>query len=630
MASSEQTQARQLEDIRLILKDFLKVIKIVAMYPEGNPLPQSMRGAFVGRMTDLVADCGELDFRINAESLLFHGETVFTDKSRDESLAGLFFESGINRLTFQDGLAVNDLYKLLDAIKTYQNADHRNRDLVAVLWEAALQKIVYETVEDVALKQYDGELLLERQSEINGPSGYSPTVGVNSESYEAIFSQSEDVFSDTDSRLEVGFLPSDSGKVPTVENVLSTGDAQLDSALNISQASEAMGLADPAPAPQAVLNTDVIVNDEHRLSEEEVEQVELMLRRDAEFDEFESTCELVKELLHQEPEMHDFYETVTLGERVLAEFLKAGKLTFATDLLRYFAAIEDKLRTEKPVWAERLKEARIVAGGRDRLAILCRMLNENSEIGSIELRRYLDNFDWEALVAITDLMGDLQHGHHRETVQDYLTLRGRDRVHIVAKGLQDRRIDVACASIAILSRIGTDETLSHLSKVVGHREVEVRRRLVLALVECPSDACISILKKLTGDADPSVRRAAVNSIVQRRGPRAFEALSEIVNDEKFGLFEEDDQRAILVAYSKLGSDEAVDFLVQLVEKVNPFRKHSFSILRQAAFEALAHNQGEKAESALIRLSASWRPEVKEQAKAAIRKRREFIYGGGND
>ena len=240
MAISEQNQTRQIEDIRLILRDFLKVIKIVAMYPESNPLPQSMMRAFSGRLVDLVADYGELEFRISAESFLFHGENVFTDKSKDESLAGLFFESGITRLTFKAGLEADDLYKLLDAIKTYQNADRLSRDLVAALWEAALQKIVYETVEDIALKQYDGELLLQGLPEVDDPSGYSQMAGANAESYEAIFSQSDDVFSDTDSSLEVGFLPSDTGKLPVVENVLTTGDAQLDSDLNILQASEAM------------------------------------------------------------------------------------------------------------------------------------------------------------------------------------------------------------------------------------------------------------------------------------------------------------------------------------------------------------------------------------------------------
>jgi len=391
-----------------------------------------------------------------------------------------------------------------------------------------------------------------------------------------------------------------------------------------------MGLGDLTGAPQPVLDINVIVNDEHRLSEEETKQVELLLRQDTEFNEYESTCELVKELLHQEAEMHDFNETVTLGERVLAEFLKAGRLTFATDLLRYYADVENKLRSERPLWAERLKEARITAGGRDRLAILCRTLNENSQIGSIELRHYLDNFDWEALVAIADLLGELQHGHHRDTVQDYLTLRGRDRVHVVAKGLQDRRGEVAAASVAILARIGTDEALSHLSKVITHRETGVRQLLVQSLVECPSDACLSLLKRLVWDQEPSVRRSAVKSIVRRRGPKAFEALTEIINDPQFERLDENDQSAILVAFSKLGSDEAVDFLLQLIEKVNLFHERRLSALRQAAFEALAHNPGDKAARALMDLASSWRPNLKDQAKATIHRRRELLYGGRDD
>ena len=53
----------QLEDIRLILRDLLKVIKVVAMYPEDNPLPQSLKRTFSERLVDLVSDYGTLDFK---------------------------------------------------------------------------------------------------------------------------------------------------------------------------------------------------------------------------------------------------------------------------------------------------------------------------------------------------------------------------------------------------------------------------------------------------------------------------------------------------------------------------------------------------------------------------------------
>ena len=34
---------KRIKDVTLILRDLLKVIKVVSMYPEDNPLPQSLR-----------------------------------------------------------------------------------------------------------------------------------------------------------------------------------------------------------------------------------------------------------------------------------------------------------------------------------------------------------------------------------------------------------------------------------------------------------------------------------------------------------------------------------------------------------------------------------------------------------
>ena len=48
--------------------------------------------------------------------------------------------------------------------------------------------------------------------------------------------------------------------------------------------------------------------------------------------------------------------------------------------------------------------------------------------------------------------------------------------------------------------------------------------------------------------------------------------------------------------------------------------------REAAFEALTYNRGERAEQLLVSLGNSWFPGVKRMAQAALRKRREHIFG----
>jgi len=629
MSTSEQIRSRDLENIRLTLKDFLKVIKVVSMYPENNPLPQSLRRAFAEQLVQLVKDQGQLDFQITAESFRYDGEPVFIDKSREESLAGLFFESGITRLTFKDKLQVDEIYRLLDTIKVYQGTDRHTRDLVASLWEAGLKKITYETVEDIALRQYDGASLIEEIPQ-GGEFAYGVATGESVQDYEAIFSQSERDFGDTSSRIQIGFLADQGDESSPPANVLSTGNEKLDEDFKVTEASDAMGLSDLTGAAPRPLDTKLILNDEHRLSEEEIAQVAQLVRKDAEFAEYESACELIKELLHQEADMSDFYETVTTGERLLTEFVKAGKLTYAADLFRYFAQLEEKLGKEKPMWAQRLKEARTTVGARERLAILCRSLNENSEIGNLELRRFLENFEWEALLAITELIGELQHNHHREAVRDYLILRGRDRLHILAKGLTDRRPEVAAMSVNVLATIGTPEALKLLGGVVRHRDAAIRRVLVQTLAESSVDCAVPMLQELAGDADESIRKTAVSSIVKRRGQPAFDALAEIINSERLADLDTDDQQSILIAYSRLGGDAAVDYLVGLAEKPNLFRNKGLAFYRDAAFEALAHNRGEKAERTLVRLAGSWRADLKAHARAALQRRRELIYGGADD
>ena len=206
-------------------------------------------------------------------------------------------------------------------------------------------------------------------------------------------------------------------------------------------------------------------------------------------------------------------------------------------------ALEDQLRQGRPLWAERLKDARVTTGSRERLDILCQALNDNGDIGSIELRSYLDNFDWESLMGITDMMGDLKVRLHRDTVTDYLTLRGKDRVHIVARGITDKRPQVVAASATILARIGSDQALQQLAKGIAHPDLDVRRAMASALSDCPNDDSLPLMRQLVSDSDGEVRQLAIDAILARRGQPAFDTLTEVINDDQFTRLDPDTQRA---------------------------------------------------------------------------------------
>jgi len=247
-----------------------------------------------------------------------------------------------------------------------------------------------------------------------------------------------------------------------------------------------------------------------------------------------------------------------------------------------------------------------------------------------DLRRYLEIFDWQALGGITDLLGEIENEAYRETLCDFLASKGQGNVDALARGIYDKRPEVVCNAVSVLARVGGPRALNHLRKVVTHNDRTVRLQLVTDLSDSPDDDVLELLVIGARDRDPEVRRQAVKSIVARRGKAAFEAITEIIGDTGFIRLDPTDQEAVLIAYSILGGDQAVDYLVRLARRLALFGGATARFYHEVAFTALSHNRGEKAERMLLRMASSWRPTLKRLAKEALQRRREMIYGGNDE
>ena len=123
-------EEHKIRDITFILKDLLKVIKVVTLYPDDNPLPTSLRRSFSEKLESIVEDYGDMSFSVDAETLTFEKEIVYESKSKEDNLAGLFYDAGITLVSFRDGLFVDEIYQFLDVIKKYLNSNPKNADMV--------------------------------------------------------------------------------------------------------------------------------------------------------------------------------------------------------------------------------------------------------------------------------------------------------------------------------------------------------------------------------------------------------------------------------------------------------------------------------------------------------------------
>jgi len=636
-------------DVGLILKDLLKVIKVVSMYPENNPLPQSMKRSFAEKLESLIEEYGDIAISVSKDKLRFEKQVVYTDRSKEENLAGIFYEAGVTNFIFKIGFDINEIYQFLEIFKIYLNDPNKSQDLVGMLWEGGISRIGFQTLEDIALTKYDENFNIQEfidQSDLSDEKDYGRELfGTDDiETYQAIFVNSDDSRKIKLSPEEIKEIRNNqhllSNRVPSKNQSIFfavlpdeyTGTAldedELDeTSLKTFQAAEAMGFSDLAPSSSGQPSTTLILNDELKLSEEEEEEIRSIIKEDALFDPFESTQELLKEMILLETELESFFETVTICEKIINEFVKKAKLKEASSIIFFIKGLQEQLSAKKPLWGERVKEFVTTIGSRDRLKILAESLNNYPEISGPELKKYLSNFGWEALSGITDLIGDINNEQHRECLVSYLSEQGKNNIHIVGKGIYDKRKDVAYNSISILAQIGDEKALNYLSRGLEHKDIDVRRKLVSSLKDCTNEKCLEILAKAFSDECAEVRREVANALVNRRGAAAFEVISNIITDDNFFELDTDEQQSLMIAYSVLGGDNAVSYLVRIINTYNYSRNAGLSFLRFAAFEALSRNRSDKCERELIKLSHSWRPDIKRQANQALHKRREFIYGG---
>jgi len=628
MSSSTPNQ-HDPDSVGLILRDFLKVIKVVCMYPADNSLPQSLRQSFAGRLIDMIEDGGGFSLEVDKTAILYNGEIVYRDRSHEENLAALLFAGGITRFTFGVMITVDDVYVLLDTFKTCLNTPESDRDLASLLWQAGLSGFSFTTAEDVELADYDSSTITEEHfaNPPTGPSSGDSPIGIEAPTgYTALFEQGP---SKTTGEISGGavcaFLSDDGDEVKP-------GEAEK---LKASEALTAMGFADVATTATATAApplpySGLLLNDELKLSEEEEERLRHMRKEEAQLDMYESTSALVKEMFLQEDNLNGFSETAVTAEKVLSELVEAGRLETARDLLLFTRKLSKDLRHYRPRWSDRLQDIPVTACSRERLQTLAETLNRNGEITKGDLSAYLEVFDWQALGNITDLLGEFEHRQHREALCDYLIEKGRGKVEILARGMYDKRWFVVRNSVMILGHISDDRALAHLAKATEHEDRRVRMELVTALRHSPHEKAATLLRPMLTDSDEEIRIEALRAITSRQDEGAFQAVAEIVTGTVFEQLSPDNQASLLIAYSKLGKERAVSHLAGLITRFNPLRKGQLTMYRAAALNALAHNPSDRAQRLLLKLASGWRPDLKQQARVTLSLRRELLLGGSDD
>ncbi len=599
----------KITDIKLILKDLQKVIKVIALYPEDNPLPQSLRQSFSIRLVELVSIYGPINIESEKGLLKVNNELVFKDKSNEDRLAGIFFDAGIKNLIFNEKIIPDDIQQILSALKKYENEAERGCDLVELFWNVDLEGFKFTTFEDKSLLEF-------QDYEKAG-------LGDDNSSDNLVVKEYQEIF--TPNIPDPKEYTFDDGGWDIYN--FSPGDSQR---LKIKEATEAMGYDNIEQSSTPTANASLIVGSEKMLTNEEKIKIKSILKSDKQFNIHDSNYYLIKEVILQEVELEPFKESITISEKINSEFIKEGRLDLAAELMIFLNAYEAKLHVNKPIWADRIKESRMTIGSRDRFNDLGESLNNHKKIKPDDLFKYLNVFGWESFAAIVDLLVVLEHRHHREKLCDYLIKNGKGKADIISRGIYDKRWFVVRNSVMILANIGDEKSLKYLFEAINHKEQRVRLEIVNSLENVKNLLATELLCQITLDEDTEISIIALNNLINRPGNETFKKFSEIIKDSAFLSNYNIDHKSHLRAYSIIGGENAVSFLVKLIKPFIIFNIRARLNSREAAFYALTFNNSKKAEKELMKLSTNWRTNIKKQAIEALITRDKNLSRGNND
>ncbi len=592
---SEHLSQEFTSNIKLLLRDFLKLIKVLAIYPPDNPLPAKMRRSLCSRFTEIVNEFGGLAFSIQPDRIFFNKEEVFSDRGAEERLAGLFFDAGIIQLNFLAGMSEEEIDAFFGLLKDFMNDTSPERDLVSVLWQEQLSYIKYRTVDDLALDEQQTEMMIrEICSTYDEDSSGSWGIDLN----EISLDDDEDEAADSS-------LPSSA-----------TEDAKQ------------MGLS-LEPAATDNQSIENLLTSSYTPVEEEQKEINRLLAENKNFDPSRSVTRTLLEILDQWNDLKPYSETVGICEKVLDQILASGEFGAAADFVHSLRSRQENLPQEKENYTKRLAGFLRRAGDQERIDRLTEIINTQEIIDTDAVELYLESLGWESLPHISGMLGKLVSKKARLTICDYLARRGVDHLGIVANGIRDKRWYVVRNTVMILGRIGSEKVIDYFAATAGHSDQRVRTETFRALETMKSDRAVDLLTRFLSDDDPSLREMALTTLGRIGGRRPFEAVGEVIRSQVFSGFTLEEQEQYLIVFSHLGGSEVTDFLDSIVGAMGWLPSSTKMRYRLAALKALAYNKSNEAEKLLLSYTRSRRKWLRDAAAAALDYRRKMTYKGGS-
>jgi HEAT repeat protein len=526
-----------------------RALKMFRLYRgEDNAVSTALRDTVSEGLERILAAHGNLNLRFTASEIWVGDETVVRpmptgiDGVREpvETLPFLFYRDGIRRLQILQDVTREEIVSLLRALTTASVGPHAEDDLVTLLWQGNLRRILIETVPleqtihlSVRRPTGGGETGVQGQTYLLNPGGSEIRAELGQQAGPQGLHR--DTFDDWP-------LPE---RWPDARASWEASCSPMEAALELFLErcrieQDEHWTVNAAPVARLLARLDGSEAMRYSLVYSAITWLTGALQRCA-WDEAEEGLTLLRELDPQHG----------IGDQALAAAVAALDHALVTESLdegapsdhSHFAAI-------------------VVAIGKPALDIAIKVMANSDKV---RVRA-------AACAALTWLCAD-----EPELLRPYV---------------EDTRWVVVRNTVFILGQIGGEAVVPLLRLATHHPEPRVRRMVVMASGNVPRAQRLDLLTGQLDASDPQLLSAALNMLTREKSARVARVVLDRIERPDFDSRAAENQRALFSALAEVADDSLVGPLETLLHKGGWFARRSLE--RIAVARTLRHIGSERA------------------------------------
>lgn len=539
-----------------LMQALAKALRAHQLYLPNNPVYQksleNLRAAFRPiweAQDELVLDVSESELR-------WEGNVVYSQTSRNDSFAWVFFKDGVRSLTLLSGVEQDEIVGLLDVVhraRTLQPED--NDDLLTLLWEKDFQRVRY-------------------------------------------------VFQELASS-EVGGM-----QLPSSDEVAASASAPR----YVSSVVE-----EEAPPRPGLVRAEEFDSTLYFLDEREIEHLRDAVNREYAQDLRRNVLAVLFDVLELQPYPTVRAELISILESFLPYLLGAGDFLAVAYVLREVRAILQRARELLPEQRKTLEDLPARLSQPEALSQLLQSLDEAaSHPAAEELGELFAELRPEALPTLLSWLPRVSNQRLKVVLEEALQRLALAHVPDLVGAIAGADALVVLEAVKLAGRLKLPQAVPAMAQALGHEETAIRVAAVQALADLATPAALQGLELALDDADRDVRLTAVRVSMQHQHRGALARVTAAVQGKSARAADLTEKMAFFEAYGSLVGEPGVAALEATLNSGGFLKRREDPETRACAALALGRIGTPSARQALERASGAKEALVRNAVSRALR------------